>query len=110
MPICSVMWSQVPALINNTLSAMVFTLECFCDSGVFRVMATMRAVLLRLSASRVTMVRFPTRSSDGANTCQLLLLSRLTDGDIHLHLQHRCCLFMAGFSYLLCCHFQKCDG
>lgn len=138
MPICSVMWSHVPgvprawslafswALINNTLSAMVFTLSFLgsnktdernytsnntfvfvfmsCSSctvvcqfnvcihhsmkssGELRVRATRRApwdggldqVVLtifsiwdrtrfRLSASRATMVRLPTRSSEGTN-------------------------------------------
>lgn len=63
------------------------------SSGVFRVMATTRApwdggldhvvltifsiwdrILFRLSASLVTMVRLPTRSSDGVNILQQLLL------------------------------------
>uniref|UniRef100_A0A669B227 Uncharacterized protein n=1 Tax=Oreochromis niloticus TaxID=8128 RepID=A0A669B227_ORENI len=73
MPIWSVMWSQVPG-VPKTLLAMVFTFSCL-NSGEVRVMVILTTFSIwertrfRLSASRATTVRLPTRSSDGTKTC-----------------------------------------
>uniref|UniRef100_A0A3Q3GFP6 Uncharacterized protein n=1 Tax=Labrus bergylta TaxID=56723 RepID=A0A3Q3GFP6_9LABR len=98
MPICSVMWSQVPGVPSawSLAFTIVFTLSFLESSGVLRVMATIRApwdggldhvvltifsiwdrTLFRLSALRATMVRLPTRSSDGTEICQSLARQNL---------------------------------
>uniref|UniRef100_A0A672FV62 Uncharacterized protein n=1 Tax=Salarias fasciatus TaxID=181472 RepID=A0A672FV62_SALFA len=85
MPICWVMWSQVPgvpracslafswSLISRTRSAMVFTLSFLegnqtRSSGQLRVVLTIFSIWdrmrVRFSLSRATTVRFPTLSSE----------------------------------------------
>uniref|UniRef100_A0A3P8T4L4 Uncharacterized protein n=1 Tax=Amphiprion percula TaxID=161767 RepID=A0A3P8T4L4_AMPPE len=69
MPIWSVMCSQVPGVPRDCSFAftIVFTLS-FLDSGVLRVMVVLtifsiwERILFRLSGSRATTVRLPTRS------------------------------------------------
>lgn len=53
------------------------------DHVVLTIISIWDRILFRLSASRVTMVRFPTRSSDSTNTFQQLLRQLPLDGDIY---------------------------
>uniref|UniRef100_A0A8D2ZNE0 Secreted protein n=1 Tax=Scophthalmus maximus TaxID=52904 RepID=A0A8D2ZNE0_SCOMX len=91
MPICSVMWS-------HTLSAMVFTLSFLESSGELRVAVVLTIFSIwdrtrfRLSTSRATMVRLPTRSSEGTNTTHYSVATTLPVGDsVDLSTCHVCC-------------------